>query len=97
MAEQFVKQAEFQALKKEVQEIKTDLAQSEKLLQLIDKKIDVINEKLISANTINELKIKPLEKRVEKLEDSQIWLRRAVLGSAITLIVEAIIFVVKLM
>lgn len=93
----FVKVEEFNALKDEVQEIKTDLMQSEKLLQLIDKKIDVINEKLTSSDTINELKIKPLEKRVENLEDSQIWLRRAVLGGAIALIGEAIIFVIKLM
>ena len=96
MAEEFVGRTEFNLLKEEVNEIKKDLDESQKLLQIIDKKLDVINEKVLTSDKIEELKLTPLEKRVDKLEDSQTWLRRAVLGSVLAIISEAVIFVIKL-
>ena len=97
MAEEFVGRKEFDSLKEEVNEIKKDLVESQKLLQVIDKKLDVINEKIISSDKIDELKIAPIKERIDKLEDSQTWLRRAVFGSVIVIIFEAITFVIKLM
>lgn len=97
MTEEYVSKTEFEALKQEVNEIKQEMAESSKLLQAIDKKIDVINEKIITSDKIDDLKITPLQKRVEILEESQKWLRRTIIGSIITIIVGAIVFVVKQM
>lgn len=94
---EFVKIEEFTALKEEVKEIKQDMLESNKILQNIDKKIDVINEKIANSGTITTLRIEPLEDRVTKLEDSQLWLRRAVIGGVFAIISEAIVFIIKLM
>lgn len=94
---EFVKIEEFTALKEEVKEIKQDMLESNKILQNIDKKIDVINEKIASSGTITTLRIEPLEGRVTKLEDSQLWLRRAIIGGVFAIISEAIVFIIKLM
>lgn len=94
---EFVKIEEFTALKEEVKEIKQDMLESNKILQNIDKKIDVINEKIASSGTITTLRIEPLEDRVTKLEDSQLWLRRAVISGVFAIISEAIVFIIKLM
>lgn len=94
---EFVNREEFTALKEEVKEIKQDMVESNKILQEIDKKIDVISEKIINSETVSSLKIEPLEKRVEKIEDSQLWLRRAVIGGIFAIISEAIVFIIKLM
>ena len=94
---EFVNREEFTALKEEVKEIKQDMVESNKILQEIDKKIDVISEKIINSETVSSLKIEPLEKRVEKIEDSQLWLRRAVIGGVFAIISEAIVFIIKLM
>lgn len=94
---EFVKIEEFTALKEEVKEIKQDMLESNKILQNIDKKIDVINEKIANSGTITTLRIEPLENRVTKLEDSQLWLRRAVISGVFAIISEAIVFIIKLM
>lgn len=94
---EFVKIEEFTALKEEVKEIKQDMLESNKILQNIDKKIDVINEKIANSGTVTTLRIEPLENRVTKLEDSQLWLRRAVIGGVFAIISEAIVFIIKLM
>ena len=94
---EFVNREEFTALKEEVKEIKQDMVESNKILQEIDKKIDVISEKIINSETVSSLKIEPLEKRVTKIEDSQLWLRRAVIGGVFAIISEAIVFIIKLM
>lgn len=79
MSENFVKKEEFEALKEEVKEIKQDMIESGKLLQAIDKKIDVISEKLVNNDKVNELKLEPMEKRIAQLEDNQKWLVRTVI------------------
>lgn len=95
--EEFVGRKEFDSLKEEVNAIKKDLAESQKLLTQIDKKLDVINEKIITSDKIDDLKLAPLEKRVDKLEDSQLWLRRSLIGEAITIIGGIIIYVLQIM
>jgi len=97
MAEEYVGRKEFDILKQEVNDIKKEMAESQKLLQAIDKKVDRIFEKVDAADKIEDLKLSPLEKRVSKLEDSQIWLRRTLLGEILALISGAIVFVIRLM
>ena len=97
MTEDFVNRTEFNLLKEEVKAIKEEMAESSRLLQAIDKKIDVINEKIISSDKIDNLKIAPLEKRVTDLEESQKWLRRTLIGEVLTIIAGAIVFVIKMM
>ena len=53
--ENFVNRVEFEALKDEVREIKEEMSINSKLLQSIDKKIDVINEKIITSDKIEDL------------------------------------------
>lgn len=89
--ENYVNRAEFDALKDEVREIKEEMSVNSRLLQTIDKKIDVINEKIITSDKIDDLKYAPIEKRVKKLEDGSEWLKRT-LGATIIGIVIKIIF-----
>ena len=101
MTEEYVNRKEFDSLKEEVKIIKKEfdekMAESSKLLQTIDKKIDVINEKIINSDEIDELKLDAVEKRVGILEESQKWLRRTIMASGISIIVGAIVWVVKSM
>ena len=96
MAEDFVKREEFNNLKKDVEKIKDDMIENAKTLHSIDKKVDIIKEKLISTDEISELKIKPIEKRVDNLENNEDWLRKAIIGTLITVVVGIIVEVVKL-
>lgn len=89
--ENYVNRVEFEALKDEVREIKEEMSVNSRLLQTIDKKIDVINEKIITSDKIEDLKYAPIEKRVKKLEDGSEWLKRT-LGATIIGIVIKIIF-----
>lgn len=89
--ENYVNRVEFDALKDEVREIKEEMSINSRLLQTIDKKIDVINEKIITSDKIDDLKYAPIEKRVKKLEDGSEWLKRT-LGATIIGIVIKIIF-----
>lgn len=95
MPEEFVGRKEFEALKEEVNEIKNSMSENSKLLQEIDKKIDVISEKLANSDKIEALKFSPIEKRIEALEESQLWLRRTIIGEIIAVVVAAIIYAIK--
>ena len=97
MSEEFVSRNEFNTLKNEVNDIKREMAESNKILQAIDKKIDIIDAKIVTADKIDDLKLTPLQKRVDTLEEGQKWLRRSVASSIITIIVGAIVFVIKMM
>lgn len=46
MSEDFVSRDEFNGLKQEVQELKLEFNESKNILTMIDKKIDVITEKI---------------------------------------------------
>lgn len=87
----YVNRIEFEALKDEVREIKEEMSDNSRLLQAIDKKIDVINEKIITSDKIEDLKYAPIEKRVKRLEDSNEWIKRTI-GATIIGIVIKIIF-----
>lgn len=78
MAESYVSRKEFESLKKEVDEIKKTMSINAEILQKIDKKVDIIDEKISNANEREELKIGPINERIKKVEDNQTWLWRAV-------------------
>ena len=91
MQEEFVSRNEFNNLKNEVQELKEEVTEYRSLLQQIDKKIDVIGEKIANGEKIDELKIQPIEKRLQKLEDNQGWLWKLCASIIITGIIGAVI------
>ena len=91
MSEEFVSRDEFNGLKQEVQELKVEFNESKNILTMIDKKIDVIGEKIANGEKIDELKIQPIEKRLQKLEDNQGWLWKLCASIIITGIIGAII------
>lgn len=92
MTENFVSRNEFNTLKQEVQELKEEVSEYKKLLIKIDKKCDVITEKIANGEKIDELTLKPLNKRVSDLEESYKWLQRTVgatlIGIAIKIFIE---------
>ena len=103
MAEEFVGRTEFENLKSNVDKIQDnvskiqdDMIQNARTLVSIDGKVDIIKERLTSADEISNLKLKPLDERVSALEDSQKWLRRAVAGSCIGILIGVIVEVIRL-
>ncbi len=91
MSEDFVSRNEFNGLKQEVQELKIEVNEYKAILTQIDKKIDVIGEKIANGEKIDELKIHPIEKRLQKLEDNQSWLWKLCASIIITGIIGAIV------
>lgn len=86
MDKEYITRSEFDALKIEVAELKDNMNEIQKLFQAIDKKIDVIAEKINSGESVTDLKIKPLETRVFNLEDNQKWLIRAIVVEVIGIV-----------
>ena len=77
MSEDFVSRDEFNGLKQEVQELKLEFNESKNILTMIDKKIDVITERLENTTKVSDLqnenietritsKLEPLKKDIEK-------------------------------
>lgn len=77
MSEDFVSREEFNGLKQEVQELKIEFNESKNILTMIDKKIDVITERLENTTKVSDLqnenietritsKLEPLKKDIEK-------------------------------
>lgn len=91
MGEEFVGRKEFDNLKQEVDKIKEDIIENAKVLQTIDKKIDVITERLGTSQQIDDLKIDPLKARVEKVENNQSWLWKA-FGTALIGVLVKVVF-----
>lgn len=91
MSENFVSRNEFNGLKQEVQELKNEMDENKKILVVIDKKIDVITEKIANGEKIDELKLQPIEKRITKLEENQSWLWKLCASIIITGIIGAVI------
>lgn len=94
--EKNVSREEFDALKEKVNNLEkiTDLQTG--LLQEIDKKLDVITEKVSNSAKIEDLKIKPIEEKVNNMQDSNKWLWRTVVGSIIGLLINGIITIKNL-
>lgn len=55
------------------------------------------NEKESLKNNLLEKDIEAQEKRIKKLEDNQQWLWRTIAASVITIVIGAIVFVIKTM
>ena len=91
MEKKEVSREEFDALVEKVNKLERITDVQTDLLQEIDKKLDVITEKLSNAEERENLKIKPIEDRVEKMEDSNKWLWRTIVGAIIGLLVDGII------
>lgn len=91
MTEDFVNREEFNTLKNEVKELKEEIIEYKGILQQIDKKIDIITERIANSDKIDELKLQPLNKRVDKLEENQSWLWKLCASIIITGIIGAII------
>lgn len=91
MSEDYVSRNEFNGLKQEVQELKIEVNEYKSILTQIDKKIDVIGEKIANGEKIDELKIQPIEKRLQKLEDNQGWLWKLCASIIITGIIGAVV------
>lgn len=91
MSEEYISRNEFNGLKQEVQELKIEVNEYKGILTQIDKKIDVIGEKIENGEKIDELKIQPIEKRLQKLEDNQGWLWKLCASIIITGIIGAVV------
>lgn len=88
---EFVSREEFENLKSEVAEIKEDLSKSSELLKSIDKRTDIILEKLEGFNKISNMQIEPIKKDIEELKSNSQWIWRT-LASVIIGIIAKIIF-----
>lgn len=95
MSDDFVNRQEFNSLKEEVRELKEEVSEYKQLLQQIDKKCDVITERISNANKIDELKLEPLTMRVQKLEDNLGWLAKTVAGAIIAFVIKVIFEISK--
>ena len=91
-----VSREEFDNLKSDVETLKRELDNSKELLTKIDKKLDVISEKFQNSREIEELKLKPLEKRVEDIEDNNKWIWRTVTGTILAIIINGIVTIKNL-
>lgn len=91
MEKKEVSREEFDALVEKVNKLEKITDDQTALLQEIDKKLDVITEKLSSSKTIEELKIKPIEEKVNKIEDNNRWLWRTIVGAIVGILINGII------
>lgn len=91
MEETFVSRKEFEKLENKVDNLENAMNQNVSILTAIDKKVDLINAKITTSDTIEELKLQPINKRVSAIEDGQKWLWRTI-GSTLIGIVIKIVF-----
>lgn len=91
MEKKEVSREEFDALVEKVKKLEEITDDQTLLLQEIDKKLDVITEKLSSSKTIEELKIKPIEEKVNKIEDNNRWLWRTIVGVIVGILINGLI------
>ena len=91
MEKKEVSREEFDALVEKVNKLEKITDDQTLLLQEIDKKLDVITEKLNSSKTIEELKIKPIEEKVNKIEDNNRWLWRTIVGVIVGILINGLI------
>lgn len=101
---EFVGREEFENLKAEVAEIKEDLSKSSELLKNIDKRTDIILEKLDNISTVYNMRIEPLKKDIEKnsedikeLKDNSKWLWKTIATTIIGIVIKIIFDMSKVM
>lgn len=97
MADEYVGRIEFNLLKDEVNEIKKDMVENQKILQAIDKKLDVIGEKISHSEEVDNIRLEQIEKRIKKIEDSQDWLWKTVVGTVIGIVIKIIFDISKIL
>lgn len=83
MDETFVSRKEFEKLENKVDNLENTMNQNVSILTAIDKKVDLINAKITTSDTIENLKLEPINKRVTELEDNKKWLWRTIVGALI--------------
>lgn len=88
MSDEFVSKLEFNQLKEKVDKLEQTMENSEKILQVIERKIDVISEKILNSDQKEELKLQPINTRLNKVEDNQSWLWKTVIGSIIAIVIK---------
>jgi len=98
MTNEYVSREEFDNLKSEVVEIKDEMSKSGELLISIDKKTDIIFEKLDNFGKVSNMQIEPIKKDIEKntenikeLKSNSQWTWRAI-GTTIIGIAVKVIF-----
>lgn len=94
--EQYVNKSEFERLEKDVQEIKASREKDSQLLMAIDKKIDIISERIKNTDQTDDLKLQQLTARVKKLEETLTWVSRTLAGTIIGIIIKIILDVYKI-
>lgn len=99
---EFVSREEFENLKSEVAEIKEDLSKSSELLINIDKRTDVILEKLNNLDKVSNMQIEPLKKDIAKntedikeIKSNNEWLWKAVGTTIIGIVIKVAFDVYK--
>ena len=99
---EFVSREEFENLKSEVAEIKDDLSKSSELLKNIDKRTDVILEKLNNLDKVSNMQIEPLKKDIAKntedikeIKSNNEWLWKAVGTTIIGIVIKVVFDVYK--
>ena len=79
----YVGKEEFNNLVKRVDKIEDKTEKIQDLMIKVDKKTDIILEKVKNSNNSEDLKLSPIITRIEALEDQQKWLWRTVVGAVI--------------
>lgn len=97
MAEEFVTKTEFESLKEDVKEMKKDRIEDQKLLQAMDKKLDVINEKISNSEKVENLRIEQIEETVKKMQGNQEWLWRTIGATVLGIVIKIIFDVSKVL
>jgi len=82
-------------INKSLLEIKVSLAEISSSLKSSNNSGDLKNELIEKDVKANNEKIKVVEDRTNKLEDSNKWLVRLILGSIIGLVLEAVAFYIR--
>jgi chromosome segregation ATPase len=96
--EAYVERQEFETLKKDVEALKIKMDKNADFLHELDKKLDVIIEKIGNNEKNEEIKLEPINtkinnqnERIEKIESALTWLWRAI-GTTIIGLAFKIIF-----
>ena len=94
---EFVSREEFENLKAEVAEIKDEMGKTGELLKNIDKRTDIILEKLDNFSTVYNMRIEPLKKDISKntedikeIKSNNQWLWRTSLGIILSIVIKII-------